>query len=172
MRRNAIAVIIAVPLLLGALVVAIPRVSGAFTTPEPPNAEADFVRRVNALRSGEGLTELRVDDELADQARVWAAKVAEDGAISHADSLATGLTSNWSKLGENVGMGTDVGNVQKAFIESPSHFANMLDPSYTHIGVGVVVSNGRIFTVHRFMTAAAPPTATAPNAAAEAQPEA
>jgi uncharacterized protein YkwD len=170
MRRNAIAVIIAVPLLLGALVVAIPRVSGAFTTPEPPSAEADFVRRVNDLRSAEGVSELRVDEELEGQARIWAAKMAEEGEISHADSLATGLTSDWSKLGENVGMGTDVANVQKAFVESPSHFANILDPSYTHIGVGVVVSDGKIFTVHRFMTAAGPPPAAAPTAITEGQP--
>jgi uncharacterized protein YkwD len=151
MRRTTIAAIIATPLLLGALVVAIPRVGGAFTTPEPLTAEAEFVQRVNALRSAEGVAGLRVDEELTVQARIWAAQMAEDGEISHAESLANGLTSDWSKLGENVGMGTDVGNVQKAFIESPSHFGNILDPVSTHIGVGVVVAEGRIFTAHRFM---------------------
>jgi uncharacterized protein YkwD len=162
MRRSTIAVIAAVPLLLLTLVVAIPRVSGAVTTPEPPEAEVDFVERVNALRADQGLPRLEVDTEMADQARIWAGSMAEAGKISHADSLATGLTSDWSKLGENVGMGTDVANVQKAFIESPSHYANILDPAYSHIGVGVVVAGDTIFTVHRFRAAAAPPPDRAP----------
>ena len=39
-----------------------------------------------------------------------------------------------------------------AFVNSPAHYQNIVDPSYNYIGVGVSYdANGRMFTTHDFM---------------------
>ena len=77
--------------------------------------------------------------------------MAGQGRIFHTSNLSNGITANWVKLGENVGVGADVAVLFQAFVDSPTHYANLVDPRYTTIGVGVVVSGDRIFTAHRFM---------------------
>jgi hypothetical protein len=158
----------------------------AWSAPEDPGAdEQAFVDLVNQSRTADGLPPLRLDPELAALARDWAAHMATDGAISHANPLQAGVTSDWQKLGENVGKGPATSPVMDAFLASPTHRANLLDPTFTRIGVGVVWRDGALFTVHRFSQvigdgapAPAPPApnpapapaAPAPSAAREAPP--
>ena len=136
-----------------------PAVRAAAAVPDPGAAEAEFVALINQLRASRGLGALSVDGELTAQARSWAGTMAAQGRIFHAGDLSVGISSNWQKLGENVGVGGTVGPLFQAFVDSPSHLANLVDPGYTRVGVGVVVSGDRIFTTHRFMSvaAAAPP---------------
>lgn len=92
--------------------------------------------------------------------------------ICHASPISAGVTHPWAKLGENVGTGPDVGSIMNAFVASPGHYANIVDPEFTHIGVGVVWDGNRMYTTHRFMklqsstpattTTAAPTTSAAP----------
>lgn len=132
--------------------------------PSPAAAEADFVARINGLRAARGLGALAVDGELTGAARSWAGVMAGEGRIFHASDLSSGVSTRWAKLGENVGVGGDVASLFQAFVDSPSHYANLVDPSYSRVGVGVVVSGNRIYTTHRFMAVAAPapPPTTAP----------
>lgn len=132
----------------------------AVSLPEPGAAEAEFVARINQLRASKGLGALSVDAELTARAREWASTMAGQGRIFHAGDLSAGIGANWQKLGENVGVGGDVGVLFQAFVDSPSHYANLVDPAYTRVGVGVVNSGGRIFTTHRFMALAPPPPPT------------
>ncbi len=40
----------------------------------------------------------------------------------------------------------------QAFINSPAHYRNLVDPVWTHVGVGVThAADGRIYTTHNFM---------------------
>lgn len=163
---------LAVVALLGALVVAPP--TGAAPTAagvDPRAAESDFVGRINSLRTSRGLPPLQVDGQLSGLARSWASTMAAQDRIFHASDLSTGVTANWQKLGENVGVGRSVPALFDAFVGSPTHLANLVDPAFTHVGVGVVLSGGRIFTTHRFMALrdtrpepepTAPPTSAAP----------
>lgn len=129
--------------------------------------EADFVARINQLRGSRGLAPLAGHGELTAQARSWASTMAGAGRIFHASDLSSGITANWVKLGENVGVGGDVASLFQAFVDSPSHLANLVDPAYGHVGVGVVLSGGRIYTAHRFMALGPPP---APSTTAPPQP--
>lgn len=96
----------------------------------------------------------------------------EGSFICHASPISAGVTHPWAKLGENVGTGPDVGSIMDAFVASPGHYANIVDPEFTHIGVGVVWDGNRMYTTHRFMklqsseptttTTAAPAATTAP----------
>ena len=80
------------------------------------------------------------------------------------------MKANWQKLGENVGVGMTTDKLHQAFIDSPSHYKNLVDPDLTHVGVGVVLGrDGAIFTAHQFMqlrssAPTAPPPTTAPRA--------
>ena len=129
----------------------------AVSLPAPGAAEADFVARINQLRTSRGLGALSVDPELTAQARQWAATMAGAGHIYHSSDLSLGITANWQKLGENVGVGGDVGSLFQAFVNSPTHYANLVDPSFTRVGVGVVLAGDRLYTTHRFMALAPTP---------------
>ena len=150
----------------------------AMLAPTPAGAtasdEASFIARVNQTRAAKGLPALQADSQLRNLARGWSTSM-QNGVcgsgnfICHASPISAGVTHDWAKLGENVGTGPDIASVMDAFIASPGHYANIVDPEFTHIGVGVVWDGGRMYTTHRFMklstpapttTAAPPPTTT------------
>ncbi len=137
--------------------------------------ESAFISQVNSVRAGVGLPALQLDVQLTNLARGWADSMkngvcGEGSFICHASPISAGVTHSWAKLGENVGTGPDVGSIMDAFVASPGHYANIVDPEFTHIGVGVVWDGSRMYTTHRFMklqqstpsTTAAPPPTTAP----------
>jgi len=137
-----------------------------------PATESDFVSRVNATRAQVGLPPLAVDSQLTSLSRGWAEQMRSGvcGAgnfICHSSPISAGVTHNWAKLGENVGTGPNTSLVMDAFIASPGHYANIVDPEFTHIGVGVVWDGDRLFTVHRFMRLqnSPPPTTVPPTTA-------
>jgi hypothetical protein len=116
------------------------------------NEASAYVSRINGLRSSRGLATLQVDGNLSSLAQSWANHLATIGQLQHASDLSAGLAhGGWTKLGENVGVGSSVDSVFTAFVNSPAHYANLVDPSFTHVGVGVAYAGGRHFTVHRFM---------------------
>jgi len=163
MRRWTKAIVGVAAVLLMVTLPALP--AGASTVSD----ESDFVARINALRSSKGLAPLVVDAELTSIARQWAGKMAAAGKISHNANFPAQVTQNWKKLGENVGVGPEVPGLHDAFVRSPGHYANLVDPAFTRIGVGVVrTADGLIYTAHQFMelfAAAAPapaPVASAP----------
>ena len=139
---------------------------------EPRSEELDFVARINALRVSQGLVPLTIDAHLTDIARSWSAKMAGDGAISHNPDLAAQVGGNgWRTLGENVGVGSTVDWLETAFENSPHHYANLIDPDYRWIGVGVVESGGQIWVTEDFeqpKTVVSAASSTKPAAAAPA----
>jgi hypothetical protein len=132
--------------------------------------EAWFVAQINQLRQSRGLNALSVDSELTGQARHWAQVMANDNQLKHTSDMSVGISAPWDVLGENVGVHelARVDNLQElfqAFVSSPSHLDNLLDPRFEHVGVGVVYDgNGKIWTAHRFMsvTGESPATTASP----------
>ncbi|HZQ85068.1 MAG TPA: CAP domain-containing protein [Acidimicrobiales bacterium] len=116
-------------------------------------AEAQFVTLINALRASKGLGTLTVDSNLTSIARNWSQQMANAGTISHNPNFPNQVTSDWQMLGENVGQGYTVQSLFDAFVASPHHYENLVEPSFTRVGVGVVVTaSGQIFTSHQFMS--------------------
>lgn len=116
--------------------------------------EAAFVAKINQLRTSLSLSTLAIDTELVAASRDWAIQLRADGELSHAADLSVGVSSNWAKLGENVGVAdtNQLDELFDAFVASPGHYANLVDPTFTHMGTAVVYdSNGRMWTTHRFM---------------------
>jgi len=135
------------------------------------SAEAQFVAQINSIRSSHGLAPLAVYGELHSVARSWTDQMVANGGISHNPNLAGDVSANWTKLGENVGEGSSVSSLMQAFVASPAHYKNIVDPAYNYIGVGVSYdANGRMFTTHDFMALgdSAPPPADTGSAPAPA----
>ena len=112
--------------------------------------EAAFVAKVNELRAGKGLAPLQVNANLTEKARAWSAGMAAAGKIWHS-TLSAGVTENWKKLGENVGMGGSVDGLHRAFVNSPLHYANLVDPAFGHVGIGIVMNGSTIYVTQVFM---------------------
>lgn len=166
-------------ILLGVLV-AVGSLVGTSTPAGAASAgdEAAFVSKINALRQSKGLGTLAVSGELTSIGRSWSERMLAAGAISHNPSFPSQVSANWLKLGENVGHGGNVNSLFQAFVNSPAHYKNLVDPDFTHVGVGVVVGpDGSLWTAHQFMrlatsTAAAARPAPAPKPAAAPRPAA
>jgi hypothetical protein len=162
---------------LSAAVIGIMLFVGVIAMGQPGRAEAAdggvenaFVAEINALRAAHGVQPLRVYGELVGVARGWADHMAADGAISHNGNLSGQVSAPWLKLGENVGTGPTVDALMKAFIASPGHYKNLVDPSFNYIGVGVTFGpDGTMFTTHDFMYL--PDEAPAPPPAPQLEPE-
>jgi hypothetical protein len=112
--------------------------------------EASFIAKINDLRVSKGLPTLVVNDNLVAKARGWAAGMAAAGRIWHS-TLSDGITADWQKLGENVGMGGSVDALNAAFVASPHHYENLVDPDFTTVGIGIAMNGGTIYVAEEFM---------------------
>lgn len=125
-----------------------------------PSESSQFVAAINQLRASKGLGTLTVDTNLSNIAQTWAVTMAQQDTIFHRSNLADSVTIDWKRLGENVGVGPSVGNLMDAFIASPHHYENLVDPSFTRIGVGTVrTPDGLMYTAHEFAAVFGPTTA-------------
>ncbi|MCA1846544.1 MAG: CAP domain-containing protein [Actinobacteria bacterium] len=112
--------------------------------------EATFVAKINDLRASKGLPALQVNAQLVAKARSWSAGMAAAGRIWHS-TLSDAITEDWKKLGENVGMGGSVDGLHTAFVNSPHHYENLVDPSFGYVGIGIVMNSGTIYVTEEFM---------------------
>jgi hypothetical protein len=116
------------------------------------SAEAAFVAKINNMRASQGIAPLQVYGELVGIARGWSDHMAGAGSISHNPNYSSQVSAPWTKLGENVGVGSDVDTLMNAFANSAPHYHNIMDPAFNYIGVGVSYSDdGRMFVTQDFM---------------------
>jgi uncharacterized protein YkwD len=113
--------------------------SAAFASSAFASPAGDLATATNSARVSAGLPPLTVNAQLNAVAQAWANQLAAAGVLSHNPGLRTDV-ADWTVLGENVGMAGDVPTVQNAFMHSPEHKANILDPRYTQMGVGSATS--------------------------------
>lgn len=115
---------------------------------------AQVVDLVNASRHDAGLAPLTENTSLSIKADRWAQHLRDMCGLEHSQ-LADGAPDEWLKLGENVGYGGTITQVHDAYLRSPGHRANILDPSFTSMGAaavyGVCSGQHRVFTVQVFM---------------------
>ena len=158
-RHTTLATVLAGFLLVVGLLLAAPADAGTAAD------EQLFVQLINQTRAGAGLAPLTVHPELTQQARSWSSSMSGTDQLAHAPDISRGISAPWTVLGENVGVHGvhDVNQLYAAFVASPGHYANIIDPRYTYVGVGVVVTpEGKLWTTHRFMGTAEPAPTTSP----------
>ncbi len=114
-------------------------------TPVPPSQGCDrIIQVVNQIRAQDGLPALVYHPQLEADAQAYADFLAANGAISHtADGRtldvraeAAGYTT-WTALGENLAGGyATTDDAVNAWMASPGHRANILNPLFKETGVG------------------------------------
>ena len=136
------------------------------------SAEQQFVSLINQLRQAKGLRLLGVDPRLTTVARNWSAHMASTSNLYHNPNLASQAPSDWIRLGENVGYGPDVATIHKAFVNSPKHYANLVDGAFNGVGIGVVMKGSTMWVTEVFENSpsAPAPTVAMPTAPAQSVP--
>jgi hypothetical protein len=135
-------------------------------------AGQDFAAMTNADRTSHGLRALSGAGDLQSLAQQRADQMARSGQLAHTTNLGSKV-SGWQRLGENVGRGPALPDIETAFMNSPTHRENILDPSFTQLGVGVTWDGGKYFyvaVIFRQPSGAAPAAAPAPTPAPAPRP--
>lgn len=123
--------------------------------------EMRSVELVNKERAQRGLTQLQIDPLLVNIARNHSREMADKHYFSH-HSPTPGITTpmdrylsavtwrpSWALVGENLFYCSivDVDRGHTAFMNSPGHKANIVEPRYDRIGIGIYTTPGGEFYV-------------------------
>ncbi|HLJ08254.1 MAG TPA: CAP domain-containing protein, partial [Acidimicrobiia bacterium] len=93
-------------------------------------ATQDLGAMTNAERVSRGLRALSTASDLQSLAQQRANQMAQSGVLAHTVNLSSKV-SGWQKIGENVGRGPALSDIETAFMNSPEHRDNILDPAFT-----------------------------------------
>jgi uncharacterized protein YkwD len=102
---------------------------------------AAVVCLLNNERTSLGLRPLRENRRLDRAAQSWSATMVSTQQFSHGDLAAriSAVGYDWFTAGENIASGfATASSVVRAWIASPEHCRNILDPTFTSIGSGTV----------------------------------
>ena len=117
------------------------------------NYEREVIRLVNRERRERGLNELTYDWELCRVARIKSQDMKDNGYFSHTSptygspfQMMKNFGIRYKSAGENIAKGQPSPEaVVNAWMNSSGHRANILNSSFTHIGVGYA-SGGSYWT--------------------------
>ncbi len=149
------------------LVIALATIGVGVSAIADSGSEQGFLSAINSTRSSAGLAPLEMDSGLQAHARRHSADmIAADKIYHSSDSeLKAAAGSGWTKLGENVGRGGSVSSLHKAFLNSPSHRAN-IHGDYNRVGIGTATAeDGRLYVTVVFMKKGSTETTTTTTAA-------
>ena len=167
--RVGLLVLLATALLLGS----------AASASAASDQEAEFLTLINQERTSRGLVALEHQPVISDKlSRPWSRTLAATGVLAHSNVLSNALVyfPTITNTGENVGYAAGVRELHSLLMASPTHRANILSPTFRHVGIGVVQQGSMVWVTETFfamkssvppvMAAQAPPT---PAAAVPAQ---
>jgi hypothetical protein len=150
----------AIAVVTGALVLlAVPPAGAA------PSPDQQLVALVNHDRAAAGLRALSSDTELASIAGTHSRAMADLHQIFHTPDLGS-VVPSWLVVDENVAVGGAADQIERGFMASPVHRANVLDRRVTQVGVGVVDIGGQLWVTVLFRLPPTPAAARAAPAAA------
>jgi hypothetical protein len=124
---------------------------------QPGVAEQYLFAAANAERAQRGLHALHWDNTLYRAAVGHAQEMAARQAISHQFSGESDLSARgrqtgarFSRIAENVAEAPTAVQIHQAWMHSPGHRANLLDPAVDSLGIGVISRDGELFAVEDF----------------------
>ena len=131
---------------------------------QPPSSQirADEQRAfelLNADRRANGLPVLKLNGTLVVLAENYGKDMINRGYFSHYNpegqspfDRMRGYGINYRYAGENLAINTNVDAAQRALMNSAGHRANILNPNYTEVGIGVSYnSRGAVYVVQEFI---------------------
>jgi len=136
--------------------------------------EAQLVELINQARAQRGLSPLEIDSRLTHAARQHSELMGQQSALAHQfpgealpqDRMSVeGLASD--QQGENVDLNQSIPGAHDALMHSAPHRANILNPEYNAVGVGVMRSGANVWVTEDFVRRL--PQLSEPQAEAAAQ---
>src|SRR5271168_4744405 len=122
-----------------------------------PPMDENLLQMTNAVRTQQGLTPLQWDDALAQAAQAHAELLVQNDRLSHQFPGEANLAlraaqagAHFQAVAENIAVGAGVESIQKGWMESPPHRANILDPNLNAVGFAVVQRSGFLYAVADF----------------------
>ena len=123
-----------------------------------PQAEQQLLDLANQDRAQAGAPRLTLDAALSKAARAHAEKMFAARQLSHQfegepslpQRLAVVAHTPLDQEGENVALDFDPAQAEQHLMLSPPHRANLLNPAYNVVGLGVVRSGDRLYIVQDF----------------------
>lgn len=120
-------------------------------------AEAEMAGLVNDLRAGLGLNTLSLDPGVAAAARRWSQIMGAGFDFNHNPHAGADYPPGYRFNGENIAVNKLTTTASDAvhqsfgdFVQSPGHYAAMVDPDSTHIGIGIVLKAGWLWITQNF----------------------
>ncbi len=105
---------------------------------------------LNRDRAAHGRRALGPQHDAQLKAQSWANQLARADRLSHS-TLAAGIGVRWCNLGENVGVGSSIASVERAFMASSAHRSTILGSTWNGVGVGVAHRGNEVFVVQSFI---------------------
>jgi len=120
--------------------------------------EQDLLQLANQSRKQAGAGPLALDSGLTDAARIHAQAMLDARKLSHQfdgepalpQRVAATTTLQLDQEGENVALDYSAAAGHEHLMLSPPHRANLLNPAYNVVGLGVVRSGDRLYIVQDF----------------------
>jgi uncharacterized protein YkwD len=125
----------------------------AVTASATEQQEFQLLDLINQERSRNGLQPMLMQLTLRDYARSHAADQANAGSIWHdMAEYQRWAPAGWTRLGENVAYNQSVTAMHQAYMNSPGHRQNILNPDFNYVGIGIVATaGGRLYNSEDFM---------------------
>src|SRR5262245_48931729 len=131
--------------------------AGVAEAPKASSPERELLKLVNQERKDAGLEALQWNSNLAAAAELHTRTLADHGALSHRFPGEPDLTQRVSATGarfnavaENVAVAETPEDAHLGLMNSPGHRANILNPNYNAVGIGVVAVGDRIYVTQDF----------------------
>lgn len=128
-----------------------PSDSGQSSEYQLSTSEQKMVSLVNEERTKAGVPALKLDLELSRVARIKSQDMKDNNYFSHASptygspfEMMKNFGISYRTAGENIAMHGSVESAHAGLMNSEGHRKNILNPSFTHIGIGIV--DNRYFT--------------------------
>jgi uncharacterized protein YkwD len=123
-----------------------------------PEAEYVLLKLANQARAQAGSPALTLDEGLCQAARAHAEAMFAARQLSHQfdgepslpQRLGSATHTTLDQEGENVALDMDAASGHEHLMLSPPHRANLLNPAYNVVGLGVVRSGDRVYIVQDF----------------------
>lgn len=123
-----------------------------------PEAERELIRLANEERAQAGIAKLEADERITQAAREHARRMAERGELSHQFPNELPLMQRlaqsdlrFNAAAENVSSSESAADSHAGIMRSPPHRANLMNPRYNAVGVGVVRRGGLIYVTQDFV---------------------
>ncbi len=170
MRMYALVLAVAVPVLVLAVASPIRAAEPQSTSsgssspqeskPELRGAAEQLFALGNQARATAGVAPLAWDPALAEAALAHCRRMAAEGPIAHRyggePALATRAAqagAHFSLIEENVAVGASPDQIHQAWMQSPGHRENLLNPQVDRAGIAVVAAHGVLYAVADFSAA-------------------